>query len=92
MNVIIDRDMLEEARKIVDKKTYSETINHALAEIVRVQKVREAFDYFSTDWWDGDLETLMQMRTDPDIPESPRVAANTVRAPRARKKRGRTRR
>lgn len=39
-------------------------------EIARVQKVREAFDFFSTDWWDGDLETLMEMRTNPGIAES----------------------
>lgn len=90
MNVMIDRAALEEAKRITGKATLSETINYAISEIVREQKVRDAFKFFETvDWWDGDVETLMEMRTDPDIQPERRVAAKTVRAPRIKKNRRR---
>jgi hypothetical protein len=87
MNVMIDRAALEKAKEITGKSTYSETINHAVGEIVRAQKVRDAFEFFSTDWWDGDLETLMAMREGREIPvRRQRIAAKTAHATQARKK------
>ena len=35
MNVVIDREALELARRLTGKKTYSETINHLIAQAVR---------------------------------------------------------
>jgi hypothetical protein len=80
MNVVIDRELLERARKITGKKNYSETINHALGEIERVHAVKSTLDLMAgTDWWEGDLDAMRRDR----IPAkaASRVAAKTARQP-----------
>lgn len=88
MNIIVDEEALEKARKITGKKTYSETINFALSEIVRRDEFRQGMkDLKDTVWFEGrGLKELMRLRTDSGLPGR-RVAAKTVRAPRKVKKR-----
>jgi hypothetical protein len=46
-NVVLDEDLLEEARRATGEKTYSATINTALEEIVKRRNFRRAFDAVS---------------------------------------------
>jgi len=43
-NVIVDMDLLEEARRESGERTYSGTIAKALAEFVRVKRLRRHLD------------------------------------------------
>jgi hypothetical protein len=91
MNVVIDEEALEHARRLTGKKSYSETINHAIAQIVKQDRLREAIDALAKDpnpWWPGYVEEMA-----PDVAaylkkkkEKPRrrTAARTVRAPRGK--------
>ena len=38
-NVVLDEDRLEEARRLLGAKTYSDTINEALSEVIRSAKI-----------------------------------------------------
>ena len=86
MNVILDEEALEQARRLTGKKSYSETINHAIAQIVRQDQLGRAIDALATGpdpWWPGYVEEMA-----PDVAEyltqqkrTRRPAANTARAP-----------
>ncbi len=59
MNVVIDREALELARRLTGKKNYSETINHLVAQAVRQEKLMKAIDAITADpdfWWPGYVE------------------------------------
>ena len=70
-NLVLDGDRLEEARRLLGTKTYSETVNRALDEAIKIIKIRSIPSYFGKGLWKGNLS---QMRED-----SPR------RTPRKRK-------
>lgn len=92
MNVVMDREVLEQARQLTGKKTYSDTINHAIAQIVKRERLRKAIDELAKDpdpWWPGYVEEMA-----PDVAEylektmkPRRAAAKTVHAPRGKRKR-----
>jgi Arc/MetJ family transcription regulator len=60
-NLVLDGDALEEARLALGTKTYSETVNQALSEVVRRHKMRSIVQFFGKGLWKGDLS---QMRDD----------------------------
>jgi hypothetical protein len=92
MNVVIDEEALERARRLTGKKSYSETINHAIAQVVKRDRLRQAIDALAKDpdpWWPGYVEEMA-----PDVAEylkkrdekpRRRTAANIVRAPRVKR-------
>jgi uncharacterized Fe-S cluster-containing radical SAM superfamily enzyme len=86
MNVVIDREALELARRLTGKKNYSETINHLVAQAVRQEKLMKAIDAIAADpdFWSPDYIEEQA----PDVAEylrqqkrKRRPAASTVRAP-----------
>jgi hypothetical protein len=92
MHVTLDEDALEDARRLTGKKSYSDTINHLVAQAVNQDKLREAIDALAKGpdpWWPGYVEEMA-----PDVAEYlkrqkqqkrvSRTAANTARAPIAR--------
>ena len=57
MNLIVDNELLEQARKKLGHKTYSETVNRALREVLRIEVLRDGLDRFEYDmWWPGYVE------------------------------------
>jgi hypothetical protein len=86
MNVMVDEETLEHARRLTGKKSYSETINHAITQIVKQDRLMKAIDDLSKGpdpWWPGYVEEQA-----PDVAEYlkqqkrlRRPAANTARAP-----------
>lgn len=60
-NLVLDETLLEEATRVLGLKTYSATVNFALAEALRVKIVLELPSFFGSGIWQGDLS---QMRED----------------------------
>jgi hypothetical protein len=92
MNVIVDHEALEHARQLTGKKSYSETINHAIEQIVKRDRLKKAIQELANDpnpWWPGYVE---EYGPNPPLPVKDRKrvrrAAHDVQAPRAAKHRG----
>ena len=62
-NLVLDGDTLEEARRALGTKTYSDTVNKALAETVRQHKMRSIVEFFGKGLWKGDLGEMRGDRT-----------------------------
>ena len=61
-NLVLDGEALEEARRALGTKTYSETVNHALADVVRRHKMRSIAQFFGKGLWKGDLSEMRDDR------------------------------
>jgi Arc/MetJ family transcription regulator len=61
-NLVLDEQRLEEARKLLGAKTYSETVNKALDEAIRIIKIRSIPQYFGKGLWKGDLSEMREDR------------------------------
>jgi Arc/MetJ family transcription regulator len=61
-NLVLDGEVLEEARRISGAKTYSETVNKALSELVRLHKMRSIAEFFGKGLWKGDLAEMREDR------------------------------
>lgn len=59
-NLVLDEDLLEEATRVLGAKTYSATVNLALAEALRVKKVLELPSFFGSRLWHGDLAAMRE--------------------------------
>jgi Arc/MetJ family transcription regulator len=77
-NLVLDPHLLEEATRVLGLKTYSATVNHALAEIIRLSKVQGLRNFFGTGLWEGDLAA---MREDRFSPHRQRVRSSRRRQP-----------
>ena len=61
-NLVLDTSVLEEARRALGTKTYSETVNKALAEAVRQHKMESIVEFFGKGLWAGDLSEMREDR------------------------------
>ena len=59
---MVDEAVLEEAKTALGAKTYSETLDMALREAIRVKKVMNLTSYFGKDLWKGDLREMRRDR------------------------------
>jgi Arc/MetJ family transcription regulator len=57
-NLVLDEKVLEEAVRVLGKKTYSETVNHALRELVRLHRAEGIFEFVGSGAWAGDLAEM----------------------------------
>jgi hypothetical protein len=62
-NLVLDEQLLEEAKRELDLKTYSATVNYALKEILRIKKVEGLAKFFGTKIWRGNLSKMREDRT-----------------------------
>jgi Arc/MetJ family transcription regulator len=60
-NLVLDETLLEEATRLSGQRTYSRTVNRALADFVRRIKARRILELEGSGLWEG---TLPQMRED----------------------------
>jgi len=60
-NLVLNEQLLHEAKRISGENTYSATVNRALDEFVRRAKARLILDLRGSGLWDGDLA---EMRSD----------------------------
>lgn len=93
MHVTLDEEALEQVRQLTGKKSYSDAINHLIAEAVKKHRLMKAVEDLYNDpepWWPGYVEEMA-----PDVAEymknrdkkkpRRRTAANTVRAPKEKR-------
>ena len=66
-NLVLDEKTLEEATRTLGKKTYSDTVNFALEEALRMHKIRGLSEFFGQGLWEGDLS---EMRRDEEPPKA----------------------
>jgi hypothetical protein len=85
-NVVLDEELLEQARRVTGERTYSATVNRALAEMVRKANLKESFArlYANGDpFFPGYLEELRpNSYAAIEARRKKRVAASEHRAPR----------
>jgi Arc/MetJ family transcription regulator len=61
-NLVLDADLLNEATRSLGLKTYSATVNHALAEVMRIRKIQNLSTFFGSGLWQGDLAEMREDR------------------------------
>jgi hypothetical protein len=59
-NLVLDTQLLLAAQRALGAKTYSEAVNRALAEIVRLKHVEGLTGWFGSGVWDGNLGEMRQ--------------------------------
>lgn len=59
-NLVLNGDLLTVARNALGAKTYSETVNLALADAVRRHKMSGMVDFFGKGLWKGDLAEMRE--------------------------------
>lgn len=57
-NLVLDEQVLDQAKALTGTKTYSEVVNLALSELVRRRTFAQIDDYASSDVWEGDLSEM----------------------------------
>lgn len=65
-NLVLDPQLLDEATRVLGLKTYSATVNRALAEAIRVRKIQGLKDFLGSGIWEGDLAAMREDRLPPD--------------------------
>lgn len=61
-NLVLDEIALDKAKQILGLKTYSEVVNIALREIIRMKTFEQIDEYASSGIWEGDLKTMREDR------------------------------
>lgn len=64
-NLVLDEQQLEKAVSLGGHRTYSDAVNHALAEYVRLKTLSGIQRYAGSNIWEGDLG---RMRDDSHVP------------------------
>ncbi|HEX6100191.1 MAG TPA: type II toxin-antitoxin system VapB family antitoxin [Thermoanaerobaculia bacterium] len=82
MNIIVDEDLLEDARRYTGERTYSGAINKVLAEYVRVDTLRRGIAEMRELRGEGMVPGYLKHIRPNAYRTSQQVAANEVRAPR----------
>jgi Arc/MetJ family transcription regulator len=57
-NLVLDEELLEEATRLSQEKTYSGAVNRALGEYVRRMKARQILSLQGSGLWEGDLSVI----------------------------------
>ncbi|HYO76414.1 MAG TPA: type II toxin-antitoxin system VapB family antitoxin [Thermoanaerobaculia bacterium] len=88
-NVMVDEELLENARVAAGERTYSGTINKALEELVRESRFRELLAQWEKLAAEGPIFRegyLEEIRPKRQTAVRERISANEKRAPRRKKK------
>jgi hypothetical protein len=64
-NLVLDEQILDEARRVAGARTYSEVVNLALRELVRKARFAQIDTFVSSGIWEGELG---EMRGDTLLP------------------------
>ena len=59
-NLIIDEQLLSEARQLLGADTQSDTVNQALRHTIKMLKIRGLLTFFGTGAWTGDLSEMRE--------------------------------
>ena len=59
-NLVLDETLLAEAHRLSGERTYSRTVERALAEFVKRAKARRILDLTGSGGWQGDLAVVRE--------------------------------
>ena len=57
-NLVLDGDLLEEAQRLSGERTYSKTVDRALADFVRRARAGRILELAGSGLWEGDLAAM----------------------------------
>jgi Arc/MetJ family transcription regulator len=57
-NLVLDEEVLEEATRLSGQRTYSATVNLALAELVRRARAGKLLELAGSGLWEGELAAM----------------------------------
>ena len=61
-NLVLDADLLERATHVLGAKTYSAAVNHALEQVLKIEKIRGLAGFYGQRLWAGDLSEMREDR------------------------------
>jgi len=61
-NLVLDERLLEEANRLSGERTYSRTVERALADFVWRAKARQILNLAGSGLWEGDLAVMREDR------------------------------
>lgn len=61
-NLMLDGQLLQDATVLLRLKTYSDVVNKALAETVKLVKIRSVSNLFGQEIWQGNLSEMREDR------------------------------
>lgn len=61
-NLVLDEELLREAVNRLGTKTYSEAVNLALEQSIKLAKMRGILDLVGSGAWEGDLSAMREDR------------------------------
>ncbi len=61
-NLVVDTQLLETAKRELGLKTYSETVNECLREVLRRRTFEKIDSYAGSDIWEGSLSEMREDR------------------------------
>jgi hypothetical protein len=87
MNLIVNEEALEQAKRMTGERTYSGTVNRALQEVARIEILRDGVDRIEhTSFWPS---YVAEFGPNPPVTEEQmkrlRRSARVARAPRSKK-------
>jgi len=62
-NLVLDPQLLEDATRLLGLKTYSATVNQALAEVIRIHRIQRLPSFFGSGIWQGKLAEMREDRS-----------------------------
>jgi Arc/MetJ family transcription regulator len=61
-NLVLDEQLLNVTTQALGERTYSATVNRALAEALQNHKIRNLTSFFGSDIWEGGLDQMRENR------------------------------
>ena len=83
-NLVLDAALLNEATRALGLKTYSATVNLALAEVLRVRKIQSLPQFFGRGLWEGNLAEMREDAVDNSLRYKRQDRRSARRQPRRR--------
>ncbi len=59
-NLVLDAQLLDEATRVLQAKTWSAAVNLALAEVLRVRRIQRIPSFFGEGLWRGSLAAMRE--------------------------------
>ncbi len=59
-NLVLDENLMEEVVRVYGEKTYSAAINRAMADAIRMSRLRDLHGIFGKIEWAGDLSEMRE--------------------------------
>src|ERR1035438_477262 len=62
-HLVLNDQVLEDAKRELGLKTYSATVTYALKEVLRIRRVEGLAEFWGSNLWQGDLAKMRKGRT-----------------------------